>query len=1375
MHPRLAAPAVALGLLSLAVASLVASLAVSRGPAAGPLAVRRSEPASARGVAVSYARLPLAFEPNRGQAADGTVAIARGRGYALEADASHVRLAVQRQPDRSQRAIEMEIVDGHREARTTFEERLPGRSHYFLGDRRAEPIRDVPHFGRMIVHEVYPDIDLVYYGRQDQLEYDFVVAPGAEPGRIALRFSGQDALDIDPSGALVLHAGDRELRQPRPVVYQLPDRTPVDGRFVMRGDGTVGFDIPAWDHQRPLVIDPTLVFGTYLGGAGDDVARGVAVDAAGSVYVSGTTASSNFPLAVPIQPTYGGQGDVFVTKMNAAGTAIVYSTFLGGSGADEGHGIAVDAAGAAYVTGQASPGFPVSGPLTTGCGGRDAFITKLTPTGGALAYSLCAGTGGTEYGNGIAVDAAQQAYATGLYNGGDVFAAKLNASGTAWIYFQTYTGNSLDEGLGIGVNAGGFACVTGTTWSSTFPVLNARQPTAGGFIDAFTMKLGPTGTVVYATYLGGPFLDSGNGAAADDAGNCYVTGTTTGNFPLQNPAIPVARGYDGFVTAYNSTGSAYLYSTYLGGSASDAGFAIAATPTGEVHVTGETSSADFPAINTPQPELKDIGAVHRSVDRGQTVGRTSLQGPSVQALAASPVDPQVVYAGTSNGIYRTTNGGTSWARVDAGLANTDVVALAVNPAAPCTIYGGVETYSSTVNTNAAAVISPDCGATWGYQTATPIGRVVRSFAVAATTPATLYWTLISNNAGGAGQESHGVGRTTATGRETIFFPGRYFFTVAVDAVNPCIAYSGEWGGAVSVNTSCTTWNWSTLTTVTGNVLAIAAHPTLGGNVLVGTSAGRIVRRADAASPWVTVAAVAGSISAIAYSPGNPSLVYAAGSAGVLLRSLDGGQTWAVVSSVGPAIAALATNPQPDTVYAGTLVNTDAFYARFSTTGALLDAMWLGGYGADSGGAIALEASGAPTIAGSTRSTSFPTTAGAFAPASSGGVDAFVARLSLAAPCTYAISPSPVYARAQGRTVTVSVSASRGDCPWTATTAVPWIGVGAGSPGTGSGSVTLTVQANGGAARRGIVTVAGHPFTVAQDPAPRPQDLALSFPVYGLWTVGGSTWQQLHGRSPRALVNGDLDGNQSDDLIVDFGPGVGLWAWMNHATWVWLHGLSPSQMAAADIDGNGVDDLVVDFPGYGVWVRFNNGGWFRLHAADVTVLAAARMTGSGGEQLVMNFPGYGVWVYTHGAGWRNLHPANARAIVASDLDGNYQDDLVIEFSGGQGIWAYRNDATWALVHGAASTHLVAANSDGDSLGDLIVDFGPAGIWLWRNSSTWMPLHGRSAEGIVAGDLDGNGIDEVIIDFGAAGLWRYQSGNWALVHGLSPGAMAVGGWH
>jgi hypothetical protein len=494
----------------------------------------------------AYGQLPLHFEQNRGQSDPQVKFLARGLGYALFLTPTEAVLSLRGAKAgpaaaSSAAVLRMKLVGARPEAEVRGAGPLPGQVNYFRGRDPAKWYRHIPTYAQVRYEEVYPGIDLVYYGQQRQLEYDFVVAPEADPRRIRLGFEGTAGTPrLEGQGSLVLPLASGEVRLHKPVLYQEVDgqRREVAGRYVLHPEADqtlaqVGFEVADYDRTRPLVIDPVLVYSTYLGGSHADAGLSIAVDETGSAYITGETSSTDFPTTATVpQPTLAGARDAFVTKLSADGTALVYSTYLGGSAGDRGLSIAVDGAGQAYVTGATeSTDFPTQNALQPTFGGvQDAFVTKLSADGATLLYSTYGGGSGAETGTAIAVDEEGQAY------------------------------------------------VTGSTTSADLPALNAFDSTLGGTQDAFVAKLTAEGTaVVYATYLGGSASETGAGIAVDGEGQAYVTGSTdSADFPTQNALQPTFGGVqDAFVTKLSADGAALLYSTYGGGSGAETGTAIA--------------------------------------------------------------------------------------------------------------------------------------------------------------------------------------------------------------------------------------------------------------------------------------------------------------------------------------------------------------------------------------------------------------------------------------------------------------------------------------------------------------------------------------------------------------------------------------------------------------------------------------------------------------------------------------------------------------------------------------------------------------------------------------------------------------------------------
>lgn len=565
--------------------------------------------------------LPLAFEANRGQVQADVRFLARAAGYTVWLAPENVVFAL-RVPragasGHAAEVIRMSWAGARRDPVLEGQQTLPGRSNYLLGSNPSEWITDVPHFGRVRYAGVYEGIDVELYGTGSRLEYDFRVAPGADLQLIRMEFSGIRRLRVTPAGDLELVLAHGHLLHRRPRAYQVVNgqEVAVEARFERRGRQQVGFTVAGYDRNHELVIDPVLDYASYLGGSGMDRAYAVAMDTAGNIYLTGVTDSANFPLKGALQPAPGGSEDAFVTKLNAAGNDLVYSTFLGGSGNDRGNGIQVDASGNALVAGSTqSTNFPrVNAFQTTYGGNSDGFVAKLNANGNGLVYSTYLGGSSYDYALAVETDAAGAAYVVGYTESNnfpvasafqatragdrDVFVSKLSSTGA--LVYSTYLGGSgRDEGYGVAVGSSGEAYVTGQTASTNFPVTNAFRGThGGGSYDAFVTKLAPSGsTAVFSTFLGGTSDDTGTAIAVDGSGQAYVVGYTwSANFPVQGGArMTHAGSRDGFLVKFSAAGTTLAYGSFLGGSSNDYAYGIAVSGSGEAYVVGETASSNFP-------------------------------------------------------------------------------------------------------------------------------------------------------------------------------------------------------------------------------------------------------------------------------------------------------------------------------------------------------------------------------------------------------------------------------------------------------------------------------------------------------------------------------------------------------------------------------------------------------------------------------------------------------------------------------------------------------------------------------------------------------------------------------------------------------------
>lgn len=615
----------------------------------------RSSKAGSTTLREFYGGLPLHFEPNQGQTAPSVKFLSRGDGYTLFLTNKEAVLAfnqeaavVETGAQTSGRAVlRMQLVGANADPDVHGRAQLPGVSNYFVGKDPQSWQTAIPQYTSVQYSHVYPGIDLLYYGNQGQLEYDFLLAPGADPDAIQLAFDGADQIEVDAGGDLLLDLAGHSLRLYQPIAYQEIDnaRHAVETAYVFTAPGRVGLQLGAYNPDLPLVIDPVLAYSSYLGGSAGDYGNGIAVDSSGNAYVVGQAGSTNFPTtAGSVQPTISGNlgyTDAFVTKINAAGNAIVYSTYLGGSGPDVALGVAVDANGSAYVIGEEqSTNFPsTAGAFQTPQYDWDVFVVKLNPTGSGLTYASHFGSEGADHGLAIALDSAGNAYTTGWttfqvgsrpfpvvnafqpnFGGGnnDAFVAKLNATGSALVY-STYLGggtallNSTDDwGQGIAVDSAGSAYVVGATYSPDFPFTAGALNTPRSGLDVFVTKFSPSGSsLVYSARIGGNARDNGLGIDVDANGNAYLTGYTESadnpftpevdGFPVTSSAFQRNGSFDAFVTKLNPQGSGLVYSTYLGGAADvDRGWGIAVDAAGNAYVVGDTNASDFPTANAIQ-------------------------------------------------------------------------------------------------------------------------------------------------------------------------------------------------------------------------------------------------------------------------------------------------------------------------------------------------------------------------------------------------------------------------------------------------------------------------------------------------------------------------------------------------------------------------------------------------------------------------------------------------------------------------------------------------------------------------------------------------------------------------------------------------------
>jgi len=517
----------------------------------------------------AFANLPLCFEANRGQTDASVKFLARGKGYTLFLTPSETVLSL---PAASQGqkfdAVRMKLKGAHADPIVQGLELLPGYSNYLIGDNQKKWHTNVERYSKVAYKQVYPGIDMVYYGNQGNLEYDFVVAPGANPGLIRMDFKGAKKLELDKQGNLIMSLKDGRLAFNAPIIYQKTGdaRKPVQGRFVLASKSQVRFEVGDYDKSKELVIDPSVMYSTYLGGTVEDRINAIALDSSGNIYMAGLSVSASFPTpnnpgsasAGMIQATTAGGMDAIVIKINANGT-VAWATFLGGSGIDVANAIAVDGAvpPKVYITGATSSvNFSTAAPCyqATNAGGTDAFVAAINGNGTGLIYSTYLGAPGEDFGNGIAVDSAGNAYVTGQA-------------------------------------------------SASFPKTPGSYTAVGGATDAFVCKFSAAGNISYSTILGGTGIDIGRGIAIDSVGNAYVCGQAADAFfpAATYPTVfktTISGSYDAFMAKLDPTGASLLYVTYVGGSGIDDAYSIALDGTNpatlNAYITGYTFSADMP-------------------------------------------------------------------------------------------------------------------------------------------------------------------------------------------------------------------------------------------------------------------------------------------------------------------------------------------------------------------------------------------------------------------------------------------------------------------------------------------------------------------------------------------------------------------------------------------------------------------------------------------------------------------------------------------------------------------------------------------------------------------------------------------------------------
>jgi len=592
--------------------------------------------------AQALAKLPVSFIENRGQIKGDYPFYAQGSGYRFLFSPQGITYAFAH----DKTPIQLSFPGANPQPIISGGQKLEGKINYLRGKDQSQWKTNLSTYGEVTYKDLYPGIDYVVLGKKQGLELEFHIKPEANPNQIRMAYTeGVEQLEISQVGDLVIKTKGGDLIEKKPYVYQeiKGKRIEIASRYWTQGK-EYGFYLGSYDPQYNIVIDPTLIYSTYLGGSYYERDSSITVDGDGNALVTGYTYSSDFPLLNAFQPSISGEEDVFVTKIASDGT-VVYSTYLGGSGSEYDFSITVDGDGNALVTGYTeSSDFPLLNAFQPSFGGeKDVFVTKIA-SDGTVVYSTYLGGSGSEYYSSITVDGDGNALVTGSTSSSDfpllnafqpsnsgetdVFVTKIASDGT--VVYSTYLGGSgYEYDSSITVDGDGNALVTGSTSSSDFPLLNAFQPSFGGEKDVFVTKIASDGTVVYSTYLGGSGYEYGYSITVDGDGNALVTGLTySSDFPLLNAFQPSISGEeDVFVTKIASDGTV-VYSTYLGGSSFEYGSSITVDGDGNALVTGYTYSSDFPLLNAFQPSFGGGGDIFvtKIASDGTVVYSTYLGG-----------------------------------------------------------------------------------------------------------------------------------------------------------------------------------------------------------------------------------------------------------------------------------------------------------------------------------------------------------------------------------------------------------------------------------------------------------------------------------------------------------------------------------------------------------------------------------------------------------------------------------------------------------------------------------------------------------------------------------------------------------------------------
>jgi uncharacterized repeat protein (TIGR01451 family) len=925
-------------------------------------------------VVSAYGKLPLSFESNLDQV-DGRVRFkARGLDYGLFLTANEAVLALRSkmseavgegspQPPEALKVLRMKLLGANSKAKVSGLDELPGKLNYFIGNDPRKWRKNIPTYSRVRYRNAYPGIDLIYHGNQQQLEYDFIITPGASPKRIAIDFEGMLKTAIDGDGNLLLSTAAGDVLQHKPIAYQdfNGERRAVAVNYKLDGN-QIAFETGVYDKSLPLIIDPVLLFSSYLGGTGSETGLGIAVDAQDSAYLTGSTSATDFPLTDPAQNVKGSFNDAFVAKLNPAGTALVYATYLGGNGDDVGNAIAIDAQGSAYVVGSTGSG---SFPRTTGAaqdtkdGLLDGFVTKLSASGSSLVYSTFLGGDNTDIAYGVAVDASGRAHITGRTD-----STRFRVS------FPTpRNGSPLYKSIN-----------SASQWSPSATDLTSATVNAVGLDPSNSNTL-------YASSNNGVFKSLDAGAHWSLTGVTRPSTAPTITFAVavdpSNPSVIYAGASGGL---YKSTDGGALYDLKNNGSSFVFVNALAIDPS--------TPTTLYAAALLGVYKTTNGGDTWVELNNGLS---SSLR---VNKVVIDPTNPAILYVGTPfNGIFKTTNGGGSWSAINSGFdtfSGTQIRALAIDPLNPSTLYAGCFLTSD----GNVVYKTTNGGATWTGSSAglsTTVGGrsfipSVNALTVDPVSPTNVY----------AGTSPGGIFKSTDGGANWIQsnagFPNSATNAIAVNFNNPAVVYAGTAIGgdafAVRLNAAGTAFEYVLNFGGDENDEARGIALDESGNAyFVGTTNSQNFPVLNAFQP------VLGAFSDAFVMKLNPSgtgfvySTYLGGGFGELGRAIavQGGSAYVTGQTASTDFPLV--NPFKATL---AQFDTDAFVTKVNPSGTSLGfSTYLGGVGTDQGLGIAVGPDAGVYVTGVTLAQDFPTTVGAPQASPANGMEAFVIKLSSA--------------------------------------------------------------------------------------------------------------------------------------------------------------------------------------------------------------------------------------------------------------------------------------------------------------------------------------------------------------------------------------------